>query len=90
MIDAMEDRYVSTTEIPGAFLQTDDDKGDIYIKIKGSMANLLKDTNPACCNYFIYLYSRGNKCMYVEANKAIYGTLEASLLFWKNLYKSLE
>ena len=28
--------------------------------------------------------------MYAEANKAIYGTLEASLLFWEKLSKSLE
>ena len=28
--------------------------------------------------------------MYAESKKAIYGTLEASLLFWKKLSKSLE
>ena len=28
--------------------------------------------------------------MYAESNKDIYGTLEASLLFWEKLSKSLE
>ena len=35
MIDAMEGRDVATAEIPGAFLQTDYDKGDIHIKMEG-------------------------------------------------------
>ena len=28
--------------------------------------------------------------MYAEANKAIYGTIEASLILWEKLSKSLE
>ena len=28
--------------------------------------------------------------MHEEANKVLYGTLEASILFWKNISKSLE
>ena len=30
------------------------------------------------------------KCIYAEAKKAIYGTLDASLLFWSKLSKILE
>ena len=33
MIDAMEVREVATTDIPGAFLQTNYDKVDIHIKL---------------------------------------------------------
>ena len=33
MIDAMEGREVATADIPGDFLQTDYDKGDIHIKL---------------------------------------------------------
>ena len=40
--------------------------------------------------YFIYTYKRVGKCMYAESKKAIYGTLEASLIFWGKLSKSLE
>ena len=46
MIDAMEGREVATADIPGAFLQTDYDKGDIHIKLEGAMATLLEDIDP--------------------------------------------
>ena len=47
MIDSMEGRDVSTSDIPGAFLQTDCDKGDIHIKIDGVMVTLLEGIEPA-------------------------------------------
>ena len=36
------------------------------------------------------VYERGNKVLYVEVLKAIYGTLAAALLFYKKLKKDLE
>ena len=88
LIDAMEGREVATADITGAFLQTDYDKGDIHIKLEGAMVTLLEETDPDYYKYFIFTYKRGRKCMYAEAKKAIYGTLEASLLFWAKLSKS--
>ena len=90
MIDAMEGREVATADIPGAFLQTDYDKGDIHIKLEGAMVTLLEEIDPEYYKDFIFTDKRGRKCMYAEAKKAIYGTLEASLLFWAKLSKSLE
>ena len=90
MIDAMEGREVATADIPGAFLQNVYDKGDIHIKLEGAMVNLLEDIDPEYYKYFIYTDKRGRKCMYEEANKAIYGTLEVSLLFWEKLSEKLE
>ena len=46
MIDAMEGREVATSDIPGAFLQTYYDKGDIHIKMEGDMVTLLKEIYP--------------------------------------------
>ena len=43
MIDEMEGREVATSDIPGAFLQTDYEKGDIYIKLEGAMVTLLEE-----------------------------------------------
>ena len=90
MIDAMESREVATADMPVAFMQTNYDKGDIHIKLEGAMVTLLEEIDPEYYKYFIYTYKRGRKCMYTESNKAIYGTLEASLLFWKKISKSLE
>ena len=85
MIDAMEGQEVATTDIPGAFLQTNYDKGDIHIKPEVAMVTLLEDTNPEYYIDFIYTDKHGRKCMYTESKKAIYGTLEASLIFWEKL-----
>ena len=90
MIDTMEVREVATTDIPGAFLQTNYDKGDIHIKLEGAIVTLLEEIDPEYYMYFIYTDIRERKCMYAESNKAIYGTLESSLLFWAKLSKSLE
>ena len=90
MIDEMEGREVATVDIPRAFLQTNYGKGDIHIKLEGATVTLLEEIEPEYYKYFIFTDKRARKCMYAEAKKAIYGTLEASLLFWDKLLKSLE
>ena len=54
------------------------------------MITLLEDIDPEYYKDFIYTNKRGRKCMYAESKKGVYGTLEASLLFWGKLSKSLE
>ena len=78
----MKGRDVTTADIPGAFLQTNYDKGDINIKMKGEMVTIIDEIDPAYYKEFIYKYIRGKKCMYEESNNPIYGTLDSSLLFW--------
>ena len=90
MIDAIEGREVATADIPGDFLHTYFGKGDIHIKLEGAMVALLEEIDQEYYKYLIYTDKIGRKCMYSEAKEAIYGTLEASLLFWGKLSKSLE
>ena len=54
------------------------------------MVTLLEEIDPEYYKDFIYTDKRGRECMYAAANKVIYGTLEASLLFWGKLSKILE
>ena len=54
------------------------------------MVTLLEEIDPEYYKYFIFTNKRGRKCMYAESKKDIYGTLEASLLFWGKFSKSLE
>ena len=82
MIDAMEGREVATADIPGAFLNTNYAKGYIHIKLEGTMVTLLEGTDPEYYKDFIYTDKRGKNYMYAESKKAIYGKLEASLLYW--------
>ena len=64
MIDGMEGREVATADIPGAFLQNYYDKGDIHIKLEGSMVTLLEEIYPEYYKYFIFTDRRGRKYMY--------------------------
>ena len=81
IIDEMEGRDVATSDIYRAFLQTDYEKGYIQIKMEGTIDTLIEDIDPGYYNNFIYIDSRGNKRMYAESKKDIYGTLEASFIF---------
>ena len=65
MIDAMEGREVATADIPGAFMQTDYDKGDIHIKLEGAMVTLLEDIEPEYYKYFSFsqIKAEGSACM---------------------------
>ena len=90
MIDSMEGWEVATADIPGAFLQTNYDKGDTHIKPEGAMVTLIEEIDPEYYKDSLFTDNRRRKCMYAEAKKAIYGTLEASLLFWGKLTKILE
>jgi len=86
LIDAIEERFVITCDIPGAFLQTDmpDDEEDIYIRLDGTMAELLCKLDPE--KYKPCMIRKGNKVvLFTKAKKAIYGTLKAALLFWQKL-----
>ncbi|VEU33958.1 unnamed protein product [Pseudo-nitzschia multistriata] len=90
IIDAIEGRDVATVDIPGAFLQTPMPEGeDVYIRLDGTMAELLCRVDPKM--YRKYLVNRnGKKTLFTRAEKAIYGTLRAALLFWEKLYGQLE
>ena len=86
LIDAIEGRDVATADIPGAFLQTEMPEGeDVYIRLDGTMADLLCRLDPKLYKPCMIDRGKGRKLLYAKANKAIYGTLRAALLFWENL-----
>jgi hypothetical protein len=83
IIDAKERRDVATCDIPGAFLHADIDEV-LHMRIDGPMAKLLVDIDPDL--YEPYLTEENGKpVIYVKLEKALYGTLQAALLFWRNL-----
>ena len=53
------------------------------------MVTLLEEIDLEYYKDFIFTDKRGRKCMYAESKKAIYGTLEASILFWEKTFKKL-
>ena len=54
------------------------------------MVTLLEDIDQYYYKYFIYADKKRRRCVYAESKKAIYVTLEASLLFWAKLSKRIE
>jgi hypothetical protein len=82
-IDAKERRTVVTADIPGAFMQTDVDEL-IHVRLEGPLATLLAKVDPKLYDRYIE-YEKGKPVMYVKLKKALYGTLQAAMLFWKDL-----
>jgi hypothetical protein len=81
-------RDVATAHIPGAFMQTEM-KGTIQIVLECTMAKLLVKIDPKLYQKHLLMQNR-KPVMHVQLKKALYGTLQAGLLFWKDMTKSLK
>ena len=87
VIDAKEGRDVATVDIPGAFMQGDQDE-TVHMRLEGTLAELLTKCDPKL--YRKYVVTENNKpVLYVELIKALYGTLRAALIFWRKLTSKL-
>lgn len=94
VIDAKEHRDIMTADIPNAFIQTkmpDPEHGEdrVTMKITGVLVDMLVQLNPELYGPFV-VYEKGRKVLYVQVLKAIYGMLEASLLWYKLFRTQLE
>ena len=82
MINAKEDRKVITCDIPGTFMQANIDK-QLFLKFDCDLVELLIQVDPT---YQPYITNEGKQpVLYMELDKALYGTLQAALLFWQKL-----
>ena len=82
MIDGYKHRKVMTLDIPGAFMQTDIDE-TIHIRLDRPLVDLLIKVDPSYQSFVCH--ERGQRVIYTCLNKALYGTLQAAMLFWKEL-----
>ncbi|MFN7263281.1 MAG: reverse transcriptase domain-containing protein, partial [Cyanobacteriota bacterium] len=83
VIDACEEREVVTLDVPGAFMQADIDEF-VLVKFESELAQLLEQVEPALYSPYKTI-ENGKEVIYVQLQKALYGTLQAALLFWKEL-----
>ena len=86
-VDAQEHRDVGVVDLPGAFMQADME-GTVHMKLEGKMAELMERIDPKLYRKFVVM-ENGKKVLYVQLEKALYGTLKAALLFWKLLSSKL-
>jgi hypothetical protein len=94
VIKAKEQRDAMTCDIPNAFIQAllpkkDPGEDRVVMKITGVLVDTLVDINPKLYGPAVVLENR-KKVIYVEVLKAIYGMLEAALLWYKTFRKDLE
>jgi hypothetical protein len=64
-------------------------EGKVLMKMEGTMAELLVKLDPKLYQKCIQT-NNGKPVMYVKLQKALYGTLQALPLFWKNLTATLK
>ena len=93
-VDSFEERDVMTCDIPNAFIQAEmpeiwDGEKRIMMKIQGILVDMLVDLNPNLYGPKV-VYENGKKVIYVWVLRAIYGMLEAALLWYKKFRKQLE
>jgi hypothetical protein len=88
-IDAKEGRDVATCDVPGAFMQTDIDEL-IHVRMDGELAELMVKIDPALYEQYMVRPPGKKPVIYMVLNKALYGTLQAALLFWKDLSGALQ
>jgi hypothetical protein len=92
VIKAKEQREVMMCDIPNAFIQAllrkkDPGEDRVVMKITGVLVDMLVDINPKLYGPAMVLENR-KKVLYIEVLKAIYGMLEAALLWKKDVPKT--
>jgi hypothetical protein len=91
IVDAEEGRDVAVIDIPNAFIQTriEDAKDMVFIKIRGVLVDMLVDIAPDVYEPYVTTDKKGTKQLLVQCQNAIYGTMVASLLYYRKFCNSL-
>ena len=93
VIDAKQHRDVMTADIPNAFVQTEVEKKEvgqrIVMKIRGPLVDMLVELSPETYADYV-VYEGKSKVLYVVMEKALYGMLQSSLLYYKKFRKDIE
>jgi flavoprotein len=87
-IAAAEKRRVRCYDVPCAFVNTEIDE-DVIMVLKGDLADVMVQIAPEVYMKNITTDKKGTKILYVELQKALYGLMQASLLFYRKLRKEL-
>ncbi len=88
-IAASEKRKVRCYDIPSAFANTDVDE-DVLMVLKGELAEMMIRIDPQTYQKYVTVDRKGTPILYVKLQKALYGLMRASLLFYRKLQKELE
>jgi hypothetical protein len=92
VVDANENREVTIVDIPNAFVQTvvEDEKDRAFIRIHGPLVNIMVSIAPDVDGPYVMVGKKGKKQLLAQCLTALYGTMVASLLYYKKFVKSLK
>ena len=88
-IAAHERRVVPCYDVPSAFVNTDVDE-EVIMVLKGDLAEMMIQVAPEVYRKYVAVDKKGTKILYVKLQKALYGLMRASLLFYRKLRKEFE
>jgi Reverse transcriptase (RNA-dependent DNA polymerase) len=91
VIEALENRDVAVVDIPNAFIQTRiENKDDMaVIRFRGELVDMLIEIASEVYKPYANINHKGEKTIIVRCQNAIYGTMVASLQYYKKFTKSL-
>jgi hypothetical protein len=74
--------------IPGAFLHADNEDY-VIMKMVGTLVKLMVKTNPKMYRQYVVL-EKGRSVLYLRLQKALYGMMKSTLLFYRKLVLELK
>ena len=85
VIDAFERRDMMSLDLHNAYIQTlmpEDAKAQVMMKITGSLVDMMIKIDPTYPDYVVM--ENGKQVIYVQVLRAIYGMLEAGILWYES------
>ena len=77
------------SDILGAFLHADMDD-NVHMLLEGTVTEMIVKLDPSIYRKHMWYNKHGKPMIYVQLKKALYGTLQAAVLFWKLLSETLQ
>ena len=94
IVNVKEGQDVATVDIHNEFSQTvvTDTQKDYWViaRLRGKLVEILVDIAPDVYGPYVHKNKKGEKVLLVQCMNALYGTMVASLLFYKNFVTSLK
>ncbi len=88
-IAAHERRVVQCYNVPSAFVNTDVDE-EVIMVLKGDLPEMMIQVALEVYRKYVAVDKKGTTILYVKLQKALYGLMRASLLFYRKLRKEFE
>jgi hypothetical protein len=86
---ASEHQKIRCYDIPSAFVNTDVNE-DVLMMMKGKLSDMMVQIVLQVYRKYVTVDRKGTPILYVKLQKALYGLMRASLLFYSKLRKEME